>query len=257
MKNIVDLVSEHLQALGVREHGVLLVHSSLRSLGKIENAAETLIQALLDALGKHGTLLLPALSYETVGKEHPYFNVRTTPSCVGALSEYFRQREGTLRSIHPTHSVCAIGKQAQEILRDHQYDKTPCGVNSPFHKLPHYKGQILFLGCGLRPNTSMHGIEELSEPPYLFNEMVKYEITDANAQVFKMAVRRHSFKGWIQRYDRLEGILNNDALRTGKVLEAECHLVEADVMWLAAHEKLELDPLYFVERENDNDASSR
>jgi aminoglycoside 3-N-acetyltransferase len=241
---------EDLRALGIRENGVLLVHASLRSLGKVEGGAETVIQVLLEALGDNGTLLLPALSYETVGAENPCFNARKTPSCVGALPEYFRQREGTLRSIHPTHSVCSVGKRAGDILSDHNNDTTPCGSNSPFHKLPDCDGQILFLGCGLRPNTSIHAIEELSEPPYLYGPMVDYEIVDSAGSVSKMSVRSHNFRGWVQRYDRLAQILDREALRTGRVLDADCHLVEASAMWVAAHDQLKKEPLFFVDRES-------
>jgi aminoglycoside 3-N-acetyltransferase len=241
---------EDLRALGIRENGMLLVHASLRSLGKVEGGAETVIRVLLEALGSNGTLLLPALSYETVGAENPYFDVRKTPSCVGALPEYFRQRKGTLRSIHPTHSVCSVGEQAEDILIGHNNDSTPCGSNSPFHRLPHHRGQILFLGCGLWPNTSIHAIEELSEPPYLYGSMVNYEVVDSAGSISKMSVRSHNFKGWVQRYDRLAQILDRGALRTGRVLDADCHLVEASAMWAAARDKLRKEPLFFVDRES-------
>jgi len=216
-------------------------------LGKVEGGAEAVIRALLDVLGKDGTLLFPALSFRDVTTDTPYFDVRKTPSCVGALPEYFRQREGTQRSLHPTHSVCGVGKRASEILSGHENDTTPCGTNSPFYKLPQYDGQILFLGCGLRPNTSMHGIEELSEPPYLYDDLLDYKMTDTDGQTFMMTIRRHNFAGWVQRYDRLEQVLN---VQTGKILDADCHLVEASAMWSAAYEKLKLDPLFFVDREN-------
>jgi len=62
-----------------------------------------------------------------------------------------------------------------------------------------------------------------------------------------MTIRRHNFAGWVQRYDRLEQVLN---VQTGKILDADCHLVEASAMWSAAYEKLKLDPLFFVDREN-------
>ena len=254
MNSPFDKLAEYLRTLGIRKDGVLLVHASLRSLGKVEGGAETVIQTLLDVLGERGTLLLPALSYETVRTANPYFNVRETPSCIGALAEYFRQRPGTLRSIHPTHSVCGVGAQAHELLCGHENDSTPCGPNSPFHKLPHYNGQILFLGCGLRPNTSMHAIEELSEPIYLYNDILKYQITDAHGRVFNMPIRRHNFNGYTQRYDRLAQVLNAKALREGKVVNANCHLVEAAAMWSAAHEKLKADPLFFVDREENKNA---
>ena len=236
--------------MGIRENAVLLVHSSLRSLGKLEGGAETVVQTLLDVLGKDGTLLFPALSFKDVTLDHPYFDVRETPSCVGALPEYFRQHEGTERSLHPTHSVCGVGKYAKELLSGHENDKTPCGSNSPFHKLPHYQGKILFLGCGLRPNTSMHAIEELSEPPYLYDDLLDYQMTDTEGRAFTMTIRRHNFAGWEQRYDRLNQVLDGDNLRTGKVLDADCHLVEASAMWSAVHEKLKQDALFFVDRES-------
>lgn len=253
MIQLAQQLAEDLREMGVRRNGILLVHASLRSLGHVAGGPETVIQALFAALGERGTLLFPALSYETVGPANPFFDVRRTPSCVGALPEYFRLREGTLRSIHPTHSVCAAGRQARELLDGHEQDSTPCGPHSPFHRLPHYEGQILFLGCGLRPNTSMHALEELVEPPYLYGDVLAYAITAADGQVFTMPVRSHNFIGYEQRYDRLGQVLDDNALRTGKVRQADCHLVEAAVMWPAVHEKLKADPLFFVDREEDAD----
>lgn len=239
---------DDLHALGVREGGVLMVHSSLRSLGPVDGGAETIIEALLGALGPGGTLLLPALSYENVHAGNPYFDVRHTPSCVGALAEYFRLRAGTRRSIHPTHSVSGVGALAAEILSGQENDQTPCGPNSAWHRLPHYDGQILFLGCGMRPNTSMHAVEELSEPPYLFKAPVTYEMTDAAGRVWPMTVRRHAFDDWEHFYDRVAGLLDDDALHTGRVLAADCQLIESPAMWRAASAQLKAEPLYFVER---------
>ena len=103
---------------------------------------------------------MPALSYATVGPQSPLFNVATTPSCVGALSEYFRMRPGAMRSVHPTHSVSGAGRLAKDLLGEHIRSTTPCGPYSPFARLPEVGGQILFIGCGLNPNTSMHAVEE-------------------------------------------------------------------------------------------------
>jgi aminoglycoside 3-N-acetyltransferase len=241
-----------LLALGVRPGGVLLVHSSLRSLGpqfsRSNQGAEMAVQALLEVLGPSGTLLMPALSYETVNRDNPRFDVRGTPACIGALQEYFRTRPGTLRSVHPTHSVCAVGRQAGELLSDHHLDTTPCGARSPFAKLPRTGGQILFIGCGLRPNTSMHAVEEHVEPPYLYGGLVDYQVTLADGSQASMTVRRHNFKGWAQRYDRLAEVQKH-GLAKGPVLQAECWLVEAAEMERAALGALRGDPLFFVERE--------
>jgi aminoglycoside 3-N-acetyltransferase len=237
-----------LLALGVRPGGVLMVHSSLRSLGPLPEKAAAVVHALVDALGTTGTLLMPALSYETVRSNNPVFDVRNTPSCVGALPEYFRtQVQDVIRSVHPTHSVCAFGYRAEELTRDHIRATTPCGPESPFAKLPHVGGQILFLGCGMRCNTSMHAIEEHIVPPYLYADELDYHVILSDGSETTMRVRPHNFQGWQQRYDRLEQVQQH-GLKKGRVLEAECYLVDATEMWFAALSTMRNDPLFFVDK---------
>lgn len=225
-----------------------MAHSSLKSLGWLPRGAETVIRSLQEALTEAGTLLMPALSYETVRSDHPVFDLRHTTSCVGAIPEYFRVRKGTLRSLHPTHSVCGIGPLAEELLSAHIQDTTPCGPNSPFHRLPDFDGKILMLGCGLRPNTSMHAIEELVTPSYLFDSPIPYTLIDGDGHTIRKEYTCHSFKGWVQRYDRITEVLAEPQLRLGKVKEAPSYLIEAHALREAALSALHKDPLYFVDQ---------
>jgi len=241
-------IAADLIQVGVRSGGILMVHSSLKSMGHVPGGPEIVIRALLEALGPEGTLLMPALTYETVTNENPVFNIAKTPTCVGALTEYFRKRVGTIRSMHPTHSVCGVGRLAQGILEKHINDTTPCGPNSPFFQILDYNGQILMLGCDLKPNTSMHGIEELVEPPYLFGPYITYQLIDGNGHSAEKEYHRHGFEGWEQRYDRVENILDTSGLKTGKVLNASVHLIEAKLLWKNALVALGENPLYFVNK---------
>ena len=242
-------IARDLAACGLRQGGIVLVHSSLSSLGYVPGGPETVIRGLLEALGPEGTLLLPALSYEYVGAHQPVFDVLHTPSNVGAIPEHFRTRPGTLRSICPTHSVCGVGPLAEAILGEHHLDETPCGPHSPFRKLRDLDGQILFLGCGLRPNTSMHGVEELVRPPYLFGEMITYRVILADGSEINLRLRHHNFQGFRQRYERIEPLLEpGKELRTGRVLAATAYLLEARAMWQKALAALERDKLFFVEK---------
>lgn len=233
--------------LGLLPGGVVMVHASLRALGQVSGGAETVIQGLLSALGADGTLLMPALSYEHVNRENPRFDVKNTPSNVGIIPETFRQRAGTKRSIHPTHSVCALGPLSAALLDPHIEDETPCGSHSPFHTLPTYNGQILMLGCGLEPNTSMHAIEELVAPPYLYDLPIEYSLIREDGVLVKKKYSPHNFCGWQQRYERVEHLLEAPALRRGQVLEAEAFLLEAAQLWRAALPALRADPFYFVQ----------
>ena len=248
-RTIKEIVAD-LRLLGVRPGGVSMVHSSLKSLGWLPKGAETVIQSLQEALTEAGTLLMPALSYETVRSDHPVFDLRNTPSCIGAIPEYFRVRPGTLRSLHPTHSVCGIGPLAEELLSAHIQDTTPCGPHSPFQRLPDFDGQILMLGCGLRPNTSMHAIEELVTPSYLFDSPILYTLIDGDGHTIQKKYTRHSFQGWVQRYDRIAELLIEPQLRVGKVKGAPTYLIEANALREAALSALHKAPLYFVDRVN-------
>jgi aminoglycoside 3-N-acetyltransferase len=242
-------IADDLSQVGVRPGGILLVHSSLSSMGHVPDGPETVIRGLQNALGPEGTLLLPALSYEHVGPHARLFDVRRTPSNVGAIPEHFRTRPGTQRSVCPTHSVCGVGARAAELLGEHHLDETPCGAHSPFRRLRDLSGQILFLGCGLRPNTSMHAIEELVEPPYLFSSMVEYDIILADGQPTRTRCRAHGFRGYGQRYDRIEPLLMaGSEIHTGRVLDATVHVLEAPALWNRALAALRRDPFHFVER---------
>ncbi len=246
MDSAIEQIKMDLRKLGLPKNNNLLVHSSLRSLGDVPGGAETVVRGLLEALGPDGTLLFPALSYRDVGIEHPVFDLRNTPCCVGALPEYFRKRPGTIRSIHPTHSVSGVGKNAEWLLGDHFKDTTPCGPRSPFRRLRELGGWILFIGCGISPNTSMHAVEELVEPFYLFTSPVDYRILLPDGGETRMRVRRHNFSGWTQMYARLDALMDGEHLRKGKILAADCYLMDVRDMWEKALVALKNNPLYFV-----------
>lgn len=247
MEQTIGKIKADLQALGVKNGDNLLVHSSLRSLGKVEGGAETVIRGMLEALGGEGTLLFPALSYVAVNAANPVFDVCNTPSCVGALPEYFRTRPGTVRSLHPTHSMSGIGKNTAELFGDHWRSTTSCGEFSPFRKLRDLGGWVLFLGCSTHPNTMMHAVEELVDPPYLHTDPVDYRIIREDGSAITMRVRRHNFKGYRQRYDRLCALLKDDEIRRGKVLEADCTLLNIPAIWREGLAALQKDPFFFVE----------
>ncbi|MBP5754328.1 MAG: AAC(3) family N-acetyltransferase [Clostridia bacterium] len=241
------LIAECSLRLGIAPGDALMVHSSLKSLGEGFTPADV-IEGLRGALGAEGTLMLPALSYITCSAKHPVFDYYETKSCVGAIPEYFRTSvEGVLRSVNPTHSCCALGKNAEYLTSGHILDETPCGENSPFRRLMLLKGKILFLGCGMNPNTSMHAVEELVVPDYLFGDLVEYTATDAEGKKHNIRCRAHNFKGVAQRYFRLAALLEGDELRQGRIANAECHLVETVPMWRKAEAKYREDQHYFID----------
>jgi len=239
------LMAHQFTTVGLRRGDVVMVHASFKSLGMSD--PEEVVKGLLDVLGPEGTLLMPALSY--CQKPAEVHDSRFTPGCVGFLPEYFRTRPGTRRSLHPTHSVCAVGGDVPGMLDSHFADRTPCGKNSPFRFLIERKGKILMLGCGLGPNTTMHAIEEHVEPPYLYGPEREYTLTDESGKVFQKTYLTHGFAGYVQRYDRVEELLDEAHLRTGLVGHALCHLIDAEALCRCSVRKMQEDPFFFVEAE--------
>jgi len=228
------------------------VHSSLKALAPQRNlpgGAETVVRGLLEAMGPEGTLLMPALTYATVGPEQPVFDVERTPCCVGAIPEHFRTRQGTRRSIHPTHSVCGVGLAADDLLGEHHLDQTPCGEHSPFRRLREVTGQVVMLGCGIGPNTSMHAMEEYFGVPYLFRkDLTEYRIVLGEEREMTIVNRSHDPNdGYDSHYYRLKDVLGPAEMKAGRVLEAQTYGMECDGMWRRVLAVLAGNPFYFVE----------
>lgn len=246
MTETAEKISGQAALLGINKGDTLLVHSSLRSLGGASPL--DVIDGLRDALGEEGTLVFPTLSYLNCNPRNPVFDYYETKSNVGALPEYFRTEiKGVVRSMSPTHSCAAIGKNAEFVTNGHILDKTPCGANSPFRRVMELGGKILFIGCGMTCNTSMHAVEELSEPSYLYGGDFEYTFTDSKGMTYKAPCRAHGFKNVAQRYERLADLLTGDELRVGKILKADCHLVETKAMWEKADKKYREEPYYFID----------
>ena len=242
-----------LRALGVKAGDVLLVHSSLKSMGHVEGGAETVIAALRAVLGEEGTLLLPALSYATSCTDL-YFSNLETPSCVGAITEAFRKMEGVRRSNHPTHSVCAIGKYRDEMCEGSELDDTPVGPHSPFRKLPDYHGKILLLGCPFARNTFLHGMEEIAGVPYVLGDYRTFTLVDENGVKKTVKNRAHFFHRpegeLIQRYDRAPEVLAEGEYTLGEIHGAKSLLLDAYALREKAVAKMMEDPFYFIDDPN-------
>ena len=95
----------------------------------------------------------------------------------------------------------------------------------------------------------MHAIEELVEPPYLYGPEREYTLTDDSGKVHQKTYTTHGFAGYVQRYDRVEGLLDAKHLRTGMVGKALCYLIDAEALRHCALQKMREDPFALVDVE--------
>ena len=242
-------MAEGLTSLGIHPGDTVLVHSSMKALG-IRETPETFLRAFCDYLGKDGTLLLPALSYGSVGASQPLFDIRNTPACIGLLPNTFLAMDGVVRSMHPTHSVAARGKRAEELTREHWLDETPVGAHSPFRLLPGVGGKILMIGNINEHCTFMHGMEEIAHAPYcLEKEKTRYLLRDADGTEREVFQYHHDFRDIAaQRYDRFDLVLSAPDVIHEKLFSADCTAIDASALQRAAVAKMKEDPYFFVDR---------
>ncbi|MDP5278210.1 AAC(3) family N-acetyltransferase [Sphingomonas sp. DG1-23] len=229
-----ELVGQ-LRALGVREGGVLLVHSSFRAVRPVAGGPLGLIAALRAALGPQGTLAMPSAT----GDDDVPFDPAITPNRddLGILPSLFWQQPGVIRSAH-FDAVAAIGPEARWITGG-PFVLPPAAPGSAIDRIREAGGAILLLGVGHDANTMLHLAELLGGAPYRSDfhytaadgAQVHYGENDSCCEKFALA------DGWL----RAEGLQ-----REGRVGNAEARLFDAEALIRVAVPRIRADPLIFL-----------
>lgn len=233
-----QLISD-LKKIGLCEGDSVLVHSSLSKIGFVEEGSRTVIDALLETIGTDGTLLFPTFPAAGRNKahleEHPYFDIKNTPSQMGSITEYFRKLNGVCRSFHPTDPVCALGPLAKYYTDSHFGELTPYNENSPFRKLCSKGGKILMLGTTLNGAcTNLHTLEDAVEFkfPIYDPKIFQIKMIDFEGRESFMKTKVHNPEYSAKRNaDVLKPLFEQEGvLVNGVIGEAKSMLIDANKM---------------------------
>ena len=220
-------LKKDLQLLQIKPADTLLIHSSMKSIGEVQGGADAVLEMLMEYFREDGLLVFPTLSYRYINQGNLRFDVRNTPACVGILPELFRNKPGVIRSLHPTHSLAAYGREAADFTAGHEKFDTPAPVGSPWWKLLQRQGRILFIGTGISCNTFLHGCDEWLKLSGMLTETCQeLEIVDYNGNTLPTLQHRHCC-GRNAYYGSLESEFDRaGALVRGKFGNADCHLLD-------------------------------
>ena len=268
-----ESLRRQLQAGGVRPADTLLVHSSMKRIGQVEGGADGVLDALMGFLGQEGLLVFPTLTYTlphvydpsqpaclnctmkpeyclartlSPGDEH-CFDAGRTLACIGLLPNLFWQRPGVVRSLHPTHSVAAYGRDAEAFVAGHQDCASGCARHSPWHRLLPRQARILLVGVGLESMTFLHGVTDWALEGILEPALIKTKLTVRNRDGQLVAIPpTRSIVGSSKKFPLLEPALRAaGAVVDMRLGDAACRLCDCSQVAAIATAALTANPRLF------------
>jgi aminoglycoside 3-N-acetyltransferase len=169
-----------LAALGCGAGDTVMVHAAMRSVGPLLGGPDALIEALVDVVGRTGTVLAYTdwdASYLALADERGRvpdrwrrhvapFHPATSRAAreYGVLPEFLRTRPGAVRSANPGASVAALGALARDVTEGHPLDYG-YGESSPLARLVELQGRVLLVGAPWDTMTLLHHAEHLARVP--------------------------------------------------------------------------------------------
>lgn len=226
-------LTKQIDELGIKRTDTLLIHSSMKSIGEVQGRGDTVLDAFMEYLNE-GLLVFPTHTWEQMSDTYDVFDPKTEPSCVGVLSNLFMKRPGVYRSLHPTHSVAAFGKDAKAFTQGEERFDTPCPRKGCWGKLYDLDAKIFFIGCSLRTNTIIHGVEEWNHIPNRLSKRpqpLKIKVKDGQV-IERPLYRHHNVRGDVSKnYGKLtDALLSLGIAKKGKFGDAKTILCQSKQM---------------------------
>lgn len=232
----VDRLVNDLRACGLKEGDDVLIHTSLSKIGYVENGPETIVSALKKVIGEKGNILMPTSPNAGLQLEYirslEAFEVKNSPSALGAITEYFRKLPNVKRSAHPTEPVACLGPDADFYTEGHLGELTPYTDRSPFARISERGGKILYVGVTFdNAGTNLHTLEDAVDfkYPVYYDEVFDVKIILENAEQKIVQTKVHNPEQSAKR--KCDGLIPlfkaREVLRECKVGEARTLVVDA------------------------------
>ena len=197
--SIIRELSEVWRRCGVNSGDTVLLHSDVKRVlmhynyfnqpNDIKKEKVLSVDDVLDsfflALGGNGTLIVPLFNFE-FAKGAP-FNINTTPSQMGVLTEAARKRGNYIRTLNPIYSFAIFGKNKQYFQSIKL--ETALGVDSVFSRLMELDGKIAALGLSDKNcMTFYHHIEEIHQVNYRIPKQFTAPYFDSQNRMSKITI---------------------------------------------------------------------
>jgi aminoglycoside 3-N-acetyltransferase len=245
-------VTDALIAVGVKPGSVVLVHPDAIVAAQFpampnERRLDLLIEAIESAIGRGGTLVMPAFSYSFAKGE--VFDVCHTPSAVGIVTERFRTQPGVCRTADPIFSFACRGPKAGELCAIPV--KECFGAESVFAALHRLDAYVIELGCSLsRGGTFVHYVETTYGVDYRYKKNFSGKVISPSGEETECSVV-YNVRDLTRKSEadlgRLQKRLANDGkLRIAEVGKSRIMAVTASDLFDMAWKMLDEDSLSLI-----------
>lgn len=164
MLTIQEIISTLNKTIEISESSTLMMHSSFKSIGPVEQGPEGVLSALKLFSKQNRTLLLPAFNFTSWPKHH-YFDMKETASEMGIITQMAGADKEFVRTAHPIYSFYVYGKDTSQYLK--KTSISAMGPDSVFEKFLDDDGVILSVGLDDNDSfTLIHHTELLAQITY-------------------------------------------------------------------------------------------
>jgi len=246
-------LKRHLAEMGLKNTDAIMVHSSMKSIGNVEDGADAVVDAFMEYFAD-GLFMMPTHAWAQMNAEYSLFDPKVEPACVGILPNIFRQRDGVVRSLHPTHSIAAYGSRATTYIEGEDEITTPCQPGGCWSRLLEEEAKIMLLGCTHTRNTFIHAVEELLDVPERLTEKpVNFQIRMPDGSIKEVSVHRHYNRitdHISEEYDKLlQAFYDCGAAKEVKFGDADCILCDARKLYEVIKKVLSHEINCLIDRE--------
>ena len=164
-----EYLKSQIEQLNIPSGAIVLMHTSLRAVGKVEGGAEALLSLLIDNVSSRGGILcIPTHTWNNLDKECLTLDLSKRETCLGALPTVALREPHGIRSHSPSHSVVAFGNadRITKLFENELSVKTPTSPEGFYGKLLSEHGYVLLVGVGHNSNTFLHMVEEACRMPH-------------------------------------------------------------------------------------------
>ncbi|MBQ8409859.1 MAG: AAC(3) family N-acetyltransferase [Clostridia bacterium] len=187
---------DQLEKMNAPKNSVVLMHSSLRAVGEVENGGQGLLDAMVEYFTLEGGLLcIPTHTWGYIGKKDKItLDLTANESNLGALSRIAAADPRAIRSESPTHSMAVFGPREHTLsfVKDESGMISPTSPDSCYGKLFKEGGHVLLVGVVHNRNTYLHSVDEmLGVPDRLSKDKIKVTVKYKTGEIMEREMFYH------------------------------------------------------------------